>query len=99
MTTRVFLDNLDKLLYFENLLGASIKLTFQQWKSTYPEEYQRLIQIAGETQNLTSETQNLTSQIRQMLLGYNEYRGDTKMQELALIELDRLTIHDMKYFS
>ncbi|KAK7243132.1 hypothetical protein RIF29_37918 [Crotalaria pallida] len=86
-----FGDNTDKVIYFENLLGPKEKLDFQQWKAAYPDEYQRLIEIAG-------ETQNLTSQVRQMLLGYDEYRGDTKMQDQALSQLDRLTITDMKDF-
>ncbi|KAK7261697.1 hypothetical protein RIF29_28014 [Crotalaria pallida] len=49
-----FGDNTDKVIYFENLLGPKEKLDFQQWKAAYPDEYQRLIEIAGETQNLTS---------------------------------------------
>ncbi|KAK7283188.1 hypothetical protein RIF29_12558 [Crotalaria pallida] len=50
-----FGDNTDKVIYFENLLGPKEKLDFQQWKAAYPDEYQRLIEIAGVTQNLTSQ--------------------------------------------
>jgi len=91
MSSKNFVDGVQKTLYLENLLGTTVKLNFQQWKAAYPAEYQRLIESSG-------DTQNLTSQIRQMILGYDEYRGDTKMQDKALTELERLTISDMKDF-
>ena len=33
-----------------------------------------------------------------MILGYDEYRGHTQMQDQALLQLEQLTINDMKYF-
>ena len=34
-----------------------------------------------------------------MILGYDEYRGHTQMQDQALLQLEQLTINDMKDFA
>ncbi|KAL2345610.1 hypothetical protein Fmac_006895 [Flemingia macrophylla] len=78
---KTFADIGSKVQYIKNLLGPTVKLSFQSWRSVYPEDYQRLVDIAD-------DTINVTNQIRQMILGYTEYRGQTQMQEVALLQLE-----------
>ncbi|AXS67831.1 ORF3 [Dioscorea nummularia-associated virus] len=89
VATKQFTDNLDKVMYVENLLGETVKLYFQNWRTAFPTEFQALIDIA-------EDTANITSQIRQIILGYDEYRGQTEMQNQALLDLEQLQITNMK---
>ena len=87
-----FADNRDKMLYMENLLGPMPKKYYQEWRVSYVQEYQRLEELAG-------DVQNWTSQIRQLILGYDQYRGEAYLQDQAMIKLDQLEIRDMKHFA
>lgn len=88
VASKQFASNEDKVNYIENLLGESMKLYFQSWRTEYPENYQQLITSAD-------DTINVTTQIRQIIFGYDEYRGQTEMQLRAKDDLARLTISSM----
>lgn len=76
-------------MYVENLLGETIKLYFQNWRSAYPDAFNTLCMNSD-------ETHNITSQIRQIIFGHDEYRGQTVAQNQALLQLERLSINNMK---
>ncbi|KAG6492226.1 hypothetical protein ZIOFF_047177 [Zingiber officinale] len=60
-----------------------------QWRMVYAAEYEALIQIAGETQNILSA-------IRRSFLLKNSYQGSTVEQDQAYIDIERLTCNSMK---
>ncbi|KAK7329173.1 hypothetical protein VNO77_23323 [Canavalia gladiata] len=84
MNTKVWADNKMKVLFVKNLLGEQEKLYFQQWRSNYPTDYGNLINIAN-------DSQNITSQIRRIFLLEDPYQGSTTTQNDAYAELERLT--------
>lgn len=87
--SKQFGDHIEKVLYIENLLGETAKLYFQSWRTAFPAEFQELTITAD-------DTSNITTQIRQILLGHDEYRGYTEMQNQAILDLERLSITSMK---
>ncbi|KAI9087240.1 hypothetical protein K1719_030875 [Acacia pycnantha] len=52
-------------------------------------EYNRLVSSAD-------NTQNVTGQIRQLIIGYDPFRGTTEMQDKALQDIERLIIENMR---
>ncbi|KAI9076748.1 hypothetical protein K1719_041291 [Acacia pycnantha] len=84
-----FANNQEKVHYIENLLGETAKFYYLNWVNTFPTEYNRLVSSAD-------NTQNVTSQIRQLIIGYDPFRGTTEMQDKALQDIERLIIENMR---
>lgn len=57
-----------------------------QWRMAYAQEYEALIQMAGETQNILSV-------IRRAFLLEDPYQGYTAEQDQAYIDLEKLSCH------
>lgn len=89
VATKNFVENIDKGMYIENLLGETVKLYFQNWRTDFPQRFQALV-------NGAEDTSNITSQIRQIILGYNKYRGQEQIQRQAFFDLDKLIISNLK---
>ncbi|KAI9078969.1 hypothetical protein K1719_039118 [Acacia pycnantha] len=84
-----FANNQEKVNYIENLLGETAKYYYLNWTIAFPTEYNRLIASAD-------NTQNVIGQIRQLIMGYDPFRGTTKMQDKALQDIERLIIENMR---
>nr|QUS52905.1 polyprotein [Theobroma cacao] len=84
-----FNSNKEKVDYIENLLGEIVKLTWLQWKLAFPVEYEGLITRA-------ENTYNITSFIRRMIIFTDPGTGTTRAQELAYMDLERLSCNSPK---
>ncbi|KAJ4804653.1 polyprotein [Rhynchospora pubera] len=82
-------DNKSKVNYIENLLGETEKKTWIQWRMTFPTEYEELVNIAD-------DPQNVISQIRRMFLLEDPTTGSTEEQDRAYNDLERLSCHNVK---
>ncbi|KAJ4809322.1 polyprotein [Rhynchospora pubera] len=82
-------DNKSKVNYIENLLGETEKKTWIQSRMAFPTEYEELVNIAD-------DPQNVISQIRQMFLLEDPTTGSTEEQDRAYNDLDRLSCHNVK---
>ncbi|KAJ4795173.1 polyprotein [Rhynchospora pubera] len=82
-------DNKSKVNYIENLLGETEKKTWIQWRMAFPTEYEELVNIAD-------DPQNVISQIRQMFLLEDPTTGSTEEQDRAYNDLERLSCHNVK---
>ncbi|UVW45035.1 ORF3 [Badnavirus tessellopandani] len=85
-----WLNNQQKVNFIENLLGETEKKTWIQWRMTYPQEYQVLVERAD-------ETQNILSQIRLIFTLEDPLQGSTAEQDKAYRDIERLTCDDMKH--
>nr|GEY94992.1 TPA: orf y [Tanacetum cinerariifolium] len=74
LNNQAWSNNKAKLAFVENLLGESEKLTWQQWRTMYPEAYSTLEAIAD-------EPKNITSQVRLLIPLKYPYRGSTDEQD------------------
>ncbi|KAI9116599.1 hypothetical protein K1719_012257 [Acacia pycnantha] len=83
-----FANNQEKVL--ENLLGETVKYYYLNWVNYFLAEYNRLVASAD-------NTQNVTGQIRQLIIGYDPFKGTTKMQDKALQDIERLIIENMRH--
>ena len=54
-----WIDNTAKVTFIENLLGEVEKKTFQQWRTAYPTEYESLVSIADDPQNILSQIRRI----------------------------------------
>lgn len=88
----VFTSGRDKAEFIENLLGEYEKLTWLQWRTAYPAEYDTLLASADGREG----TQNILSQIRTIFTLEDPFRGSTKVQEDAYRDLERISCNDMK---
>ena len=52
-------DNKSKVMYIENLLGEIEKKLFIQWRMAYPNDYEELVKIADDPQNVTSHIRHM----------------------------------------
>ncbi|KAG6474551.1 hypothetical protein ZIOFF_068489 [Zingiber officinale] len=80
------IDQYSEVQFIENLLGENEKKMWIQWRMAYATEYEALIQMAGETQNILSA-------IRRSFLLEDPYQGSTVEQDQAYIDIGRLTCH------
>ncbi|KAJ1698241.1 hypothetical protein LUZ63_006753 [Rhynchospora breviuscula] len=86
---RNWADNKAKVNYIENLLGETEKKTWIQWRMAYPTEYEELVNIAD-------DPQNVISQIRRMFLLEDLTTGSTEEQDRAYNDLERLSCYNVK---
>ncbi|KAJ4793648.1 polyprotein [Rhynchospora pubera] len=86
---RNWTDNKSKVNYIENLLGETEKKAWIQWRMAFPTEYEKLVNIAD-------DPQNVISQIRRMFLLEDPTTGSTEEQDLAYNDLERLSCHNVK---
>ncbi|KAJ1697303.1 hypothetical protein LUZ63_005815 [Rhynchospora breviuscula] len=86
---RNWADNKSKVNYIENLLGETEKKTWIQWRMAYPTEYEELVNIAD-------DSQNVISQIRRMFLLEDPITGSTEEQDRAYNDLERLSCQNVK---
>ena len=89
LSEKNFDDNKAKVLYIENLLGEIEKKIWIQWRMACPEEYETLVNIAD-------DPQNVLSQIRRVLLLEDPYQGTTDEQDRAYQDLERLSCDNVK---
>ncbi|XP_042468102.1 uncharacterized protein LOC122051185 isoform X1 [Zingiber officinale] len=86
---KTWLDNSQKVQFFENLLAENEKKMWIQWRMAYAAEYETLIQMAGETQNILSA-------IRRSFLLEDSYQSSIVEQDQTYIDIKRLTCNSMK---
>ncbi|ATZ69530.1 ORF3 polyprotein [Cacao bacilliform Sri Lanka virus] len=84
LNERTFENNKSKVQFIENLLGETEKKTWIQWRMYYTDEYEQLINIAD-------DSQNVLSQIRRVFLLEDPAQGSTVEQDRAFKDLERLT--------
>ncbi|KAJ3708598.1 hypothetical protein LUZ61_012303 [Rhynchospora tenuis] len=89
LNERNWADNKAKANYVENLLGEIEKKTWIQWRMAYPAEYDELV-------NISDDPQNLLSQVRRMFLLEDPTTGSTEEQDRAYNDLERLSCHHVK---
>ncbi|KAJ3688186.1 hypothetical protein LUZ61_017350 [Rhynchospora tenuis] len=89
LNERNWADNKAKANYVENLLGETEKKTWIQWRMAYPTEYDELV-------NISDDPQNLLSQVRRMFLLEDPTTGSTEEQDRAYNDLKRLSCHHVK---
>ncbi|KAJ3689111.1 hypothetical protein LUZ61_018275 [Rhynchospora tenuis] len=89
LNERNWADNKSKANYVENLLGETEKKTWIQWQMAYPTEYDELV-------NISDDPQNLLSQVRRMFLLEDPTTGSTEEQDRAYNDLERLSCHHVK---
>ncbi|KAJ1685927.1 hypothetical protein LUZ63_017317 [Rhynchospora breviuscula] len=82
-------DNKSKVNYIENLLGETEKKSWIQWRMAYPTEYEELVNIAD-------DPQNVISQIRRIFLLEDPTTGSTEEQDRPYNDLERLSCHNVK---
>ncbi|KAJ4784381.1 polyprotein [Rhynchospora pubera] len=86
---RNWTDNKSKVNYIENLLGETEKKTWIQWRMAFPTEYEELVNIAD-------DPQNVISQVTRMFLLEDPTTGSTEEQDRAYNDLERLSCHNVK---
>ncbi|KAJ3708513.1 hypothetical protein LUZ61_012218 [Rhynchospora tenuis] len=89
LNERNWADNKAKANYVENLLGEIEKKAWIQWRMAYPAEYDELV-------NISDDPQNLLSQVRRMFLLEDPTTGSTEEQDRAYNDLERLSCHHVK---
>ncbi|ACV74337.1 putative polyprotein [Pelargonium vein banding virus] len=89
LNDRTWDNNKARVIYVENLLGESEKKIWQQWRTTYTKEYEELVAIAD-------DPQDITSQVRMVITLEDPYRGSTEEQSRAYLDLERLVCDDIK---
>nr|QJC63475.1 polyprotein [Cacao swollen shoot virus] len=87
-----FTDPADKVEFIENLLGETEKLTWIQWRMNYVTEYQQMLAQADGRQG----TQNILSQLKRIFSLEDPASGDTRIQDTAYRDLERLTCNNVK---
>lgn len=87
-----FITGKEKAEFIENLLGETEKLTWIQWRTAFPAEYDTLLASADGREG----TQNILSHIRTIFTLEDPYRGSTKAQEQAYLDLERISCRDVK---
>ena len=86
---RQFDTNQDKVNFMENLLGTDEKAAWMTWRMAYDADYQGLVNVAGDAQNVISA-------FRKMFTGEDPYEGVTEIQNRAYQDLEKLSCPDMK---
>lgn len=86
-----FLSGKEKAEFIENLLGETEKLTWIQWRTAFPAEYETILASSDGREG----TQNLISQIRTIFTLEDPYRGSTKAQEEAYRDIERISCKDI----
>ncbi|XP_074560061.1 uncharacterized protein LOC141816127, partial [Curcuma longa] len=86
---KVWVDNAQKVQFIENLLGENEKKMWIQWRMAYASEYEALVNMAGETQNILSA-------IRRSFLLEDPYQESTAEQDQAYADIVRLSCANMK---
>ncbi|KAJ3704990.1 hypothetical protein LUZ61_008695 [Rhynchospora tenuis] len=89
LNERNWADNKAKANYVENLLGETEKKTWIQWRMAYPTEYDELV-------NISDDPQNLLSQVKRMFLLEDPTTGSTEEQDRAYNDLERLSCNNVK---
>ena len=89
LSEKIFDDNKSKVRFIENLLGEIEKKIWIQWRTEFKEEFNQLVEIAD-------DTQNVISQIRRVLLLEDPYQGTTDEQDRAYQDLERLSCENVK---
>ncbi|KAJ3705507.1 hypothetical protein LUZ61_009212 [Rhynchospora tenuis] len=89
LNERNWADNKAKANYVENLLGETEKKTWIQWRMAYSTEYDELV-------NISDDPQNLLSQVRRMFLLEDPTTGSTEEQDRAYNDLERLSCNHVK---
>ncbi|KAJ3691582.1 hypothetical protein LUZ61_020746 [Rhynchospora tenuis] len=89
LNERNWADNKAKAQYVENLLGETEKKIWIQWRMAYPTEYDELVGISD-------DPQNLLSQVRRMFLLEDPTTGSTEEQDRAYNDLERLSCQHVK---
>lgn len=79
-----------KMQYIENLLGEVEKKIWMQWRMAYSEEYEKIVSIGD-------ETENILSQVRTVMLLEDAYQGSVIEQNQVYADLERLSCESMKY--
>ncbi|QBA88842.1 polyprotein [Aglaonema bacilliform virus] len=87
-----FTNSQDKVEFIENLLGEAEKLTWIQWRMSYPTEYQLLLDSADGRQG----TQNILSQLRRIFILEDPFQGSTALQEDAYRNIEKLSCTNIK---
>ncbi|WOL01110.1 hypothetical protein Cni_G09823 [Canna indica] len=77
--------NKAKVCFIENLLGENEKKMWIQWRMAYPNEYDELVNIAD-------DPQNILSQVRRMILLEDPTTGSIEEQNRAYEDLERLSV-------
>ncbi|KAL9262527.1 Polyprotein P3-like protein [Drosera capensis] len=89
LVDKVFNNNTAKVQYIENLLGEMKRKTFMQWRLAYPMEYEVMI-------NVVDNAQNILTQIRCVFIFEDPYQGSMAEQDQAYQDLERHTCEQMK---
>ncbi|XP_074560821.1 uncharacterized protein LOC141817011, partial [Curcuma longa] len=92
VASQAFTDGRDKAEYIENLLGETEKLVWIQWRMSYPQEYEGLIN----TSDGRDGTQNILSQIRRVFSSEDPAQGSTAIQNKAYKDLEKLSCDNVK---
>ncbi|KAJ1685557.1 hypothetical protein LUZ63_016947 [Rhynchospora breviuscula] len=83
LSEKNFDDNKAKVVYIENLLGEIEKKIWIQWRTEFSTEYEQLVAIADDTQNVISQLED-------------PYQGTTEEQDRAYNDLERLSCENIK---
>ncbi|PKU67955.1 hypothetical protein MA16_Dca006990 [Dendrobium catenatum] len=78
-----------QVLFIENLLGEIEKKTWIQWRMAFELDYEALVNIAD-------DPQNVLSQIRRIITLEDPYQGSTEEQNRAYLDLERLSCDQIK---
>jgi hypothetical protein len=79
----------DMLTYLETFLGESVKVLWEQWVETYPNEYAQL-KAAGSNPN------NFANLISNIIIAEDPELGHTTLQNERLREIEKLTLTSWK---
>lgn len=86
-----FLSGKEKAEFMENLLGETEKLTWIQWRTAFPDEYEAILASSDGREG----TQNLISQVRTIFTLEDPFRGSTKVQDEAYRDLERISCKEI----
>lgn len=92
MAQQNFTNANDKAEFIENLLGEAEKLAWIQWRMTFLDEYQELLNGPEGREG----TQNIISQIRRIFVLEDPYQSSTLIQDEAYRDLERLSCNNIK---
>ena len=79
----------DMTTYLETFLGESVKILWEQWVETYPDQYEEL-KRAGSNPN------NFANVISNMVIAEDPELGHTTLQNERLREIEKLTLTSWK---
>ncbi|XP_044435788.1 uncharacterized protein [Triticum aestivum] len=79
----------DMITYLETFLGESVKILWEQWVETYPDQYEEL-KRAGSNPN------NFANVISNMVIAEDPELGHTTLQNERLREIEKLTLTSWK---